>query len=88
MKHCVWEVVTLGEGSKDGQVNHKYDPFRDLFPRYLSSLNIQTDILMPNTFRAALLLVLNLSLITLALAQSNSLVSTPMRSAAADDAAE
>jgi CHAT domain-containing protein/tetratricopeptide (TPR) repeat protein len=41
---------------------------------------------MPNTFRAALcLVVLNLGLITPALAQSNSLATTPMRTSTADE---
>ena len=41
---------------------------------------------MPFTFRAALtLLILNLSLITAAFAQSHSLVSTPMRASAAEE---
>jgi hypothetical protein len=42
---------------------------------------------MPSTFRAALtIIVLNLSLITPALAQSNTVASTPMRDATADEA--
>src|SRR6185369_6793885 len=40
---------------------------------------------MPNTFRAALATLLNLSLITAAFAQSNSLTSTPMRASAAEE---
>src|SRR6185369_27846 len=40
---------------------------------------------MPNTFRAALATLINLSLITAAFAQSNSLTSTPMRAAAAEE---
>ena len=41
---------------------------------------------MPNTFRAALpILILNLSLFTVAFAQSHSVVSTPIRASAADD---
>ena len=39
---------------------------------------------MPNTFRAALATLINLSLITAAFAQSNSLTSTPMRATAAE----
>ena len=40
---------------------------------------------MPNTFRAALATLINLSLITAAFAQSNSLTSTPMRASAAEE---
>jgi len=40
---------------------------------------------MPNTFRAALATLINLSLITAAFAQSNSLTSTPMRATAAEE---
>jgi len=40
---------------------------------------------MPNTFRAASLLILNLSLVIAAFAQSNSLTSTPMRASAAEE---
>src|SRR5687768_7568885 len=41
---------------------------------------------MANTFRAALSLIfLNLSLVTSAFAQSNSVASTPMRASAADE---
>ena len=40
---------------------------------------------MPNTFRAASLLILNLSLVIPAFAQSNSLTSTPMRASAAEE---
>lgn len=39
---------------------------------------------MPNTFRAALATLINLSLMTAALAQSNSIISTPMRPSAAE----
>src|ERR1044072_7411138 len=40
---------------------------------------------MPNTIRAALATLINLSLITAAFAQSNSLTSTPMRATAAEE---
>ena len=40
---------------------------------------------MPNTFRAALVTLINLSLITAAFAQSNSVTSTPMRASAAEE---
>ena len=40
---------------------------------------------MPNTFRAASLLILNLSLVIPAFAQSNSITSTPMRASAAEE---
>src|SRR6188474_3501561 len=39
---------------------------------------------MPSTFRAALLIALNLSLITPAIAQSHTLASTPVRAAATE----
>jgi CHAT domain-containing protein len=40
---------------------------------------------MPNTFRAALATLINLSLLTAAFAQSNSLTSTPVRASAAEE---
>jgi CHAT domain-containing protein/tetratricopeptide (TPR) repeat protein len=40
---------------------------------------------MPNTFRAALAILINLSLLTAAFAQSNSITFTPMRAAAAEE---